>query len=312
MSTSRRNSAKNHRSHQRILVIYNPIAGRRRQIFFRKTLKKLAKRGLDIQLEATTARGDAERLAQEATAHEADRPDLIVAAGGDGTINEVVNGLKGADIPLGIIPMGTANVLAKEIGLKQRSWQVAQVLAERVVRPVHIGEVQRPDRSGARRFLMMAGAGYDAGVVARVNVQLKYRWGKVAYGIAGMMEWLRGNRQMLTVDVDGQVYQSAWVVIAKGRYYGGGFSIARKAKLTDDNLVACILPGTRRIDLARYLMAILFARIEKQPDVRIIPAHQIAISDARDIQVEVDGDLYGSLPIRFSVAPETLPLVQPA
>ena len=297
---------------QRVLVIYNPIAGRRRQVFFRKTLKKLSAAGLNLQLEATGARGDAERMAHEAANTTTNRPHLIVAAGGDGTINEVVNGLAGSDMPLGIIPMGTANVLAREIGLKQRSWQVARVLAERVTRPVHLGEVRGSGPTGARRFLMMAGAGYDAGVVARVDLRLKYRWGKVAYGIAGLMEWLRGNRHMLTVDVDGQTFQSAWVVIAKGRYYGGGFSIARKARLADDNLVACIMPGKRRIDLARYLLAILFARIEKQPDVRIIPAQQIAISDARETQVEVDGDLYGPLPISFTVAPGTLSLVHPA
>ncbi|MDX1581366.1 MAG: acylglycerol kinase family protein, partial [Alphaproteobacteria bacterium] len=103
------------------LVIFNPVAGRRRRVFFRKTLAAMEKLGLSVEMQETEYPGHAEELARERTAQHAEsRPDLIVAAGGDGTINEVANGMIGSDVTLGIIPLGTANVLAKEIGLPQR------------------------------------------------------------------------------------------------------------------------------------------------------------------------------------------------
>ncbi|MFN3233085.1 MAG: diacylglycerol/lipid kinase family protein [Alphaproteobacteria bacterium] len=291
---------------RRALIIYNPVAGRRRRTFFRKTVKHLRKAGLDITLLETTGPGDATDLARSAsTAGGPARPDMIIAAGGDGTINEVANGLIGSDVPLGIIPMGTANVLARDIGLRQRSGLVAKTLARGFKRPIHLG------RADTKRFVMMAGLGFDAQVVANINVNLKYKFGRLAYALAGMRELLFGPRKAFDVTIDGSTYRSAWVVIAKGRHFGGSFIVARNARLDDPALVACILPGTRRIDLARYLIAIGMGRIDKQPDVTFLRTQFIEIAENSDVSIEIDGDHATTALTSFSVG-ESLQLIQPA
>ncbi len=299
MSPKRRTS-----NGKRILIILNPTAGRKRAAFLRKTLQKLQRSGADVALQRTQYPGHAEELARAALrGPEGARPHIVVAAGGDGTINEVANGLLGGPVPLGIIPMGTANVLARDIGLRQRSGLVARTLTQGQANPIHLG------KAGARHFLMMAGIGFDARVVEKVDLGLKQRLGRTAYALAGLRELLFGSRKLFDVTIDGQTYRSGWVVVAKGQHFGGGYIVARDARLEDPSLIACILPGTRRIDLVRYLLAIGLGRITRQPDVTFVRTRSVEIAHAD--AMEIDGDFIDPAPFRLSIG-GSLDLVQPA
>ena len=158
---------------RRVLVIRNPTAGGSTRPRFGRVLEHLARFGATVTVRETTCRGDAEQIAASASSDTFD----VVAAGGDGTINEVANGLAGKDLPLAIVPLGTANVLAVEIGMPLRARRIARAIACGDVRSVHVGMVN------GRRFLMMAGVGFDAHVVANVNPRLKRAFGKLAYVI---------------------------------------------------------------------------------------------------------------------------------
>src|SRR4051794_31648718 len=161
---------------RRLLVIYNPAAGRRSARRLRRFLDELARLAVPVTLRATASRGDAEDFARAA---DPGAFDAVVAAGGDGTINEVVSGLAASDLPLAILPLGTANVLANEIGLPRDPARLAAIAATGPARATWTGEV-RSD-AGLRRFVMMAGIGFDASVVAAIDPARKRRLGKLAY-----------------------------------------------------------------------------------------------------------------------------------
>ena len=289
---------------RRFLVILNPIAGRRRQVFLHKVLENLRRAGLIVTIEETTRRGDAEAMARRAATGD-NRPDVVVAAGGDGTINEVANGLAGTDMILGIIPMGTANVLASELGMGAWSGPVSRALTDGIVKPIHMGDI------GGRRFLMMAGVGYDARVVSRIDLKLKYRWGKGAYGLAGLMEWLEPPAPAFPVSIDGQPFETGWMIVTNGRRYAGKYIIAPNARLDAPSLTACLMPGTGRADMLRYLTAIGRGRLDREKDVRLIEAREVLVPDAPGALVEIDGDFHGGGPVRIALADETLRLLQP-
>ncbi len=289
---------------RRFLVILNPTAGRRRAEFLRKTIDNLRTAGLDVTVETTGRRGDAEIMARRA-AHAADRPDVIVAAGGDGTINEVANGMAGSDAVLGLIPMGTANVLAGELGIAAWSGPVSATLIGGTVRPIHMGEVD------GRRFVMMAGVGYDARVTARIDPAIKYRWGKAAYGLAGLLEWLEPPAAPFEVTVDGRSYEAAWMIAANGRRYAGRYIVAPMARLESPSLTACLMPGTSRADLFRYLAAIGRGRLDREKDVTFVEAREIIVPASPHALVEIDGDYHGPGPARIALAPEILNVLRP-
>ncbi|MGE0669094.1 MAG: diacylglycerol kinase family protein [Sphingomonadales bacterium] len=289
---------------RRFLVILNPIAGRRREVFLRKTIEHLEQAGFIVSIRETTQRGDAEAMAREA-ALGSDRPEVVVAAGGDGTINEVANGLIGSGMIMGIIPMGTANVLASELGIGAWSGPVSRTLIDGVAKPVHLGEID------GRRFLMMAGVGYDARVTARIDTKIKYRWGKAAYGLAGLMEWLEKPPAPFEAVIDGKSFEAAWMIVANGRRYAGRYIVAPMARLDAPSLTVCLMPGARRSDMARYLAAIGRDRLDREMDVTFIEAREVLVPNAPGAMIEIDGDFHGPGPARIALAPETLNLLQP-
>jgi YegS/Rv2252/BmrU family lipid kinase len=283
-----------------LLVIYNPTAGWRRRRRFERTLKWLTRLGCAIDLRATGARGDAERLARAA---EPGSYDLVVAAGGDGTINEVINGLEASGLPLALLPLGTANVLAAEIGLAGAPRRIAQAIATGSARPVHLGEVN------GRRFAMMAGVGFDAHVVGAVDPRIKRAFGKLAYALAAIGELLRYRARLYEVEIDGVAHRAAAVIVAKGHYYGGRFVVARDARLEEPRLLVALFERTGRFHLLRYAAAVLSGRTDRLPDLRVLPATRVSVRGIAGEPVQADGDLVTALPLEASLALGSLALV---
>lgn len=301
----------------RFIVIRNPVAGRRNPALLRDTLAALKAAGHEVVVHDTAQRGDAERLAREAEAS----PGLrIVAAGGDGTINEIVNGLmlRNDDItpPLGILPLGTANVLAGELGLQIKAATVVDALVSATPTPVYVGRLST-ESGMVRHFSLMAGAGFDAKVVAGVDGTLKRRLGKGAYVWRSAVEMIHPVDTVYVVDIDGVRHEAASVIVTRARLYGGPFQIAPDADLRTSRLTACLFDRGGRYNVLRYGAALVRGCLPRTAGFRMVPATSVRIAalvngHGRREPVQVDGDDAADLPVTVDVAPRQLRLLMPA
>lgn len=290
-------------SRRRVLVIQNPTAGWRRQRRFERILNALVREGVDIDVRPTTKRGDAEAFARHA---DPNHVDLIAVAGGDGTINEVVNGLQDSILPLAIMPLGTANVLAHEIGLDGAPAEIARTIAHGTPRPISVGIVN------GRRFVMMAGFGFDAYVVSTVKPNVKRMFGKAAYVLSTLAALMSFRFPKYRVRVDGETFDVASAVIANGHFYGGTFVCARDARLDDPTLQVVLFLRRGVWPTIRYAVWLALGRLEKLPDVKIVPATDIEVERVDAGPVQGDGDILAHLPARITLAPAALALMMPA
>jgi len=282
------------------MVIYNPTAGRRRRRKLDAVVDALTQRGVQVTLRATTCRGDAERLAGEASSADFDR---LVIAGGDGTINEAINGLRDHSLPIALVPLGTANVLAAELDLPRDAAALADAIAIGIPRQVSIGRVN------GRAFTMMAGVGFDAYVVSHVSLRLKRAVGKLAYVIETLRQLQRHRPVMYDVVVDGKPYRASSVIVANGRFYGGRFVCAPKARLDSADFQACLFGRAGRWAVIRYALALLVGRLHRLADVTIVPARQVEVAAPVGDPVQGDGDTLAVLPARIEIVPDTLRLL---
>ena len=288
---------------RRLLVIHNPIAGRRgaarKLTAWRKALDAL---GAAVTLETTQGPLHALEIARGA---DAQRFDAVVVAGGDGTINEAVNGLVGSALPLTLLPLGSANALANELGLPRDLDSLARIAAFAPARRLRPGEILSADRAEPWRFLLMAGVGFDAAVVAHLDLRLKRRIGKGAY-IVGSLKQLFGSRSSrFPATIDDVVEWPASLIVARAHLYGGRFVLAPKARLDTDQLYAVVFERASRLATVRYLVATMTARLANQHDVRVIAAERIELSGPPGAPVQIDGDIRAHLPalIRLAAAP---------
>jgi YegS/Rv2252/BmrU family lipid kinase len=288
---------------RRILVVFNPAAGRSRRHKFARIIAALRLQADITAIAETNAPGHAELIARNA---DPATVDLIAAAGGDGTINEIVNGLRGKSIALGIIPLGTANVLADEIGLKRSASAVAGALAHGPLRPIHLGE------ANGRRFVMMAGAGFDADVVDGVSLALKKKLGAFAYVWKTATLAFTDSFAGFDVMIDGATFRTTSAVICNGRHYGGPFVAAPAAAITDDSLHVILLKGRGWFSVLRYGAALVVGLLPRLPDVEIVPGRNISIAANGARPVQADGDIITRLPLQAGVAAEPLRLAFPA
>lgn len=287
---------------RRILVIFNPAAGRGRQRLS-DILARLKTLGCQVTLRETAGPGDAGRIVrQESCGH-----DVVAVAGGDGTINEAANGL--ADMPsalaLAIIPFGTANVLAWEIGLGTGAERTARTIAEGQPIGIYTGLVN------GRHFLTMAGVGFDAEVVASVDARLKRALGKLAYVWRMAVEMFRYRYPMFTVTVDGARFQAASAIVAKGHFYGGQFICAPDARLSDPSFEVCLFLRGGRWHVARYALALAFGVLGKLPTVRIVRGRDITLDGPAGAPVQADGEVVAQLPARIQISTQRMNLLRP-
>jgi YegS/Rv2252/BmrU family lipid kinase len=288
---------------RKILVIFNPTAGMRRRARLDRILTHIRSHGAAVTLHETTARGDAERTAREAPGGEF---DVIVAAGGDGTINEVINGLAGRDMPLGIIPLGTANVLAAELDLPNDEDGLARTIALGRTHAVTLGEVN------GRRFIQMAGVGFDAHVVAAVDTGMKRLVGKLAYVWETLRGFFRFTFRPYHLIVDGKSYDVGSAVFANGHFYGGRFVCAKEARLSDPTLHVCLFKSVGPWSALRYAAWMVLGRLDRLPDYEVIPATSVIVEGAAGEPVQGDGDIVTHLPLDARISSDRLDMLVPA
>lgn len=278
-------------------VVFNPASGSYTRSSRDLILTALQRSGFKPQLlelpdEAATI------AAVSRLCREEDQP-LIVAVGGDGTINTVVNGMLPQRALLGVIPLGTANVLAWELGIRSIE-QAVQRLATGSPRPFAVGEAVTA--SGTRRFLLMAGIGIDGAVVAGVRGREKQRWGKLAYLFAGLRELRQWDQRLLTIS-DGQRSCSCHsVIVANAAHYGGPYRLARQTDLFSRGLELVPLQLPHRRSLFAYLPQLLLPGQAVSSSGWLVQDGTICISGNKPIQL--DGDPFGSGPLEIRLLPD--------
>lgn len=237
--------------------------------------------------------------------------DLILAAGGDGTINEVINGMAGSDVPLGILPGGTANVLATELGLGSRLERAARRLEHSSPERISLGMLRTADGE-PRHFACMAGAGLDAHIVYKVSARLKKALGKRAYWIGGVIHGLRVLPEF-TVEVNGREYRASFALATRVKNYGGDLEIARNVSLLDHDFEIVLFQGVNPLRYVKYLAAVLLGRTEGLKGVTILRATRARFTLPQDtrIYVQLDGEFAGRLPASVEIVPHSLTLLVP-
>jgi diacylglycerol kinase (ATP) len=293
---------------RRMTVVFNPTAGGRRRARLDETLKLLRDSGCEVTVQATAARGDAETIARR-FGGPLPAEGLLVIAGGDGTINEAVNGLMsgGGDgaSSLALVPLGTANVLANEIGLAIAPAAVARTIARGTAVRAYVGV------ANGRCFTAMAGAGFDAHVVANVSLRLKRLLGKGAYVLESLRQLWRFPFPRYRVTVDGQSYDAASVIVAKGHFYGGRYVCAPDARLDQPEFHVCLFERGGRWNAIRYALALALGRLGQLADFRILRGRVITIDGPTGDPLQGDGDIVAHLPVRIEIAPQPLRLIVP-
>jgi len=292
---------------RKVLVIYNPTSGQRNRGLYKQTLKLLAHEGCVAVVQPTSAAGEATKIARGISPGAF---DAVIAAGGDGTVNEVLNGLAADSPPLALMPLGTANVLAHEIGLLIDAKHIARTIVYGETRPMFLPVATHGEGPG-RRFALMVGAGFDARVVASVSPRLKRALGKGAYMLRSLTELIKGVSDTFTVTVDGVPYQASSVIVANARRYGGRFIAAPEASVYRPDLEICLLATPGRFGVLTSALGLLTGQLAKAKGVRIVRGHDIRLSTPAQQTLQMDGDTAGMLPVHIQASNTPVRLVQP-
>jgi diacylglycerol kinase (ATP) len=286
------------------VIIGNPNSGRAgSKGYLERCAEILRSGGLSVEVLNTEHPDHATELASLA----GDR--LIVAAGGDGTINEVINGL-GKGATLGILPLGTANVLARELGLPLDTERAC----ERILRgeSVRIDLGVATNREGVeRRFACMAGIGFDAHVVRAVTPRLKRYLRGLAFALTALKVLFEKEFPPVQVIHGDTTCVSRFAIIANGHFYGGDFRVTHPGLLTNGELEA-ILVGRVSVLLRPDIFARILAKRPLNRSLRSFTAKELraCAPDADDVPVQLDGEVWGSLPMSFRVEPEALEVIR--
>ncbi|HLL72958.1 MAG TPA: YegS/Rv2252/BmrU family lipid kinase [Pyrinomonadaceae bacterium] len=292
--------------------ISNPNAGRggrRRAAEVARFCELLGARGIEVEVVETRAPRDATRLAAEA-AREGVRE--VVVSGGDGTINEALQGLVGTSVRLGIWPAGTANVLARELKLPFDAEGAADVVACGLTRRIYAGCATEEESGERRYFFLMAGVGLDASVVERVNARLKRRVGEGAYWASGVEHLMRWQPLPFEIEIEGQTYPATFAAVGKAAHYGGDISVTPQARLDKPEFEICVVNSYSRL---RYLRLLLQGMRGDGARRGIAGVRYVRATRARatggGARVQVDGELIGRLPMTFEIVQEPVEVIAP-
>lgn len=291
-------------------VIFNPSARGEKARRFQSHPDIL---GGHCVLLATAAAGHARELAAQAVRNGF---RTIIAAGGDGTANEVLNGM--ADAPgglasarLGILPLGTVNVFARELGLPLHPSRAWQILRQGRERRVDVGRAEFTGARGRERrcFLQLAGAGLDSRAIELTEWEVKKKVGPLAYLYAGLKA-LREAHPLVTAEASGAL-AGEWVAVGNGRFYGGPFPLFPKARLDSGLLEVCAIPKVSLGRAPAVLAGFLFACMAGLSGARRGAAAKVELSSPDRVWLQLDGENVGQLPATLTVEHRALRVIAP-
>jgi YegS/Rv2252/BmrU family lipid kinase len=290
---------------RQIRLIVNPNAGRgaRRRARINRFREALRREGCEVELTPTLGPRDAARLAGEAAARGGAE---IVVAGGDGTVNEALQGVVGTDARLGVFPAGTANVLARELSLPFDPGRAAALVARGETRKLYAGCATDGRMGEPRYFLLMAGVGLDASVVEGVRPRLKRRLGEGAFWLSGLSHLASWVPVPFEVRAAGETLPATFAAVGKGARYGGNLSVTPRARLDAPEFEVCVVNSASRLRFLRLLGSVMRGGVGSEtPGVRFVRATRVEVARpagaGEDALVQADGEIIGRLPMTFEI-----------
>ena len=292
---------------KRGVIVYNPTAGqkdRRKQI--NGVIDRARERGLELINAPTQGPGDATEIVKTFLKREL---DVVVASGGDGTISEAAAGLVGSPVPLAVLPAGTSNVLAVELGIPRDVDAAEALLMEGIPTPIPIAEAE------GRPFLMWAGTGIDARVMDKMNLTLKRWLGRSGIFFTAADQFARYEFPRLEVEVDGEKHEATYAVVSRAKHYAGEWIIAPEAKIGSPIFDVLIFPHRDHVNLFK-----LFLEMQKgeaghlsEGLAHIVRGRDVSIRslEGYEIEVQVDGDCVMKTPIRCRIRDESINVLLP-
>ena len=282
---------------RRFLLVSNPTAGRRRATLAERVLAELERRGAEIERGpgAFPFANLRDRIGQN---------DAVIACGGDGTLRAVGAALGAADVPVGLVPAGTANVMAHELGLPRDPAFIADLLLHAPAARLEGAE------ANGQAFFLMAGVGFDGAVMRGLDTALKRRIGKAAFAWP-LLSTLAAPAPRLAVEIDGTAHEAASIIIARARSYAGRYVLVPRAGLHRPGLHVVLLRSQSRRARLRQLVALARGRLERDRDVMIVPAERVVVRVEMPVPVQLDGDPAGTTPLDVRTGGPRLNLIVP-
>ena len=282
------------------VVILNPAARGTRANRWRDRVAALTRGSI---LCATSRRGEAEVLARHAVAEGFEK---IIAAGGDGTINEIVNGIAGNNVSLGLLPLGTMNVFATELGLPANNlplcWEIIQANRTR--------RIDLPSANG-KHFVQLAGVGLDAQVVKETSRAFKHSFGPLSYLISAAQIASRQPPRLRIESENAITEEGSFVLVGNGRLYGGRLPFFKQAVIDDGLLDVLVFKRLSYVDIIRYLQNVIFTPQITSPEVEYFQTRRVRVSSEENVPVEIDGELIGDCPVEFQIQAGGLRVLAP-
>ena len=283
---------------RKVCIIFNPAARGGKAISLETELRELAA-GTPIFTP-----GEPGTIGALAAAAVRNGYDQIIAAGGDGTVNEVVNGIAGTDAILGVLPLGTMNVFAYEIGIRsvplRKCWEIIQ-----------LGRLKTVDLllANQKHFVQLAGVGLDALAVQETDWQMRRTIGPVSYLLAAAQVIARPAPLLRLVFADGSESAGCFILIGNGRFYGGPISLFREARNDDGLLDLLIFKHQTYLDIFRYIQSVFVGNHTELPDIEYRQTPSVHVQSDRSVPVELDGDVAGDTPVQFEIARQKLQVI---
>jgi len=287
----------------RFLTIHNPNAGSEAQHLFHATLARLRRAGARVEIVKTTRYGEGRKTVVEAA--ESGSFDAIVAAGGDGTLHDAAEGLVGHSIPLGIIPMGTGNVFARELKLPRSPDGIANTLLSGKARAVPIGQVN------GRPFLFVVGIGFDAAAVRLFEREGSRTLGRAGYLWPVLRALSSHQDRLLRVRTQREDSEAQWVIVTRIRRYAGDLILVPQADLRQECLYVLRIVGSGPLNRIRQLSALALGLLRYDPGVSLEAVNSVRVDGDSAVPVQIDGEALGQLPLEIGIHAERLNFIFP-
>ncbi len=309
---------------QKVAVVENPASGQtspRRKAIVDSTLAALHHAGVETEHLMIDGPGSGSALAREAIARGC---DTVLVCGGDGTVHEVLQALVGTNVALGVVPMGTANALASDLGLSRSPEKAIRSLLHAEPTQVPVGRISFRDSQGepcSRYFTVAAGIGADALLMARMDPALKRRFGYLLYIVEAFRIWVGHSFPLFNATFANghgrpRVLETSQLLAVRVRSFGGVLGeLAPGATLHGQNLCLLAFKTRSRLHYMRFLLAVVAQRHSFSKEIELIAADTVEClprnGSHSKVYVEADGELLGQLPVRIEIAAQTLNLLIP-